>query len=90
VVVLLSPVEASHLEAVAETLKKGLPESVAQRAPLQGAFQLLPAVAVARELYPEHDPVLFLQVVVLPSQLKISYKGFKLNTQCLHGNYLQL
>jgi hypothetical protein len=83
VVVLLPPAEVSHLEAVAEILMRGLPGSLTQHAPLQGAFRLLPAVA--HELYPEHDPVLFLRAAVLPLQLKIPNKVIKLNIQCLHG-----
>jgi hypothetical protein len=68
VVALLPTAEVLHLEAVAETLEGDVAEPVAQHAPLQGVFQFVPAVA--HELYLEHDPVLFLQVVVLPLQLQ--------------------
>jgi hypothetical protein len=81
--VLLPPAEVLHLEVVAETLEGDGTGSVAQSAPLQGAFQLVPAVA--HELYREHDPVLFLQVVVLTLNLQRPNKEIQLNTQCLHG-----
>jgi hypothetical protein len=84
VLVLLPLAEVLHLGAVAETLEGGVAGSVVQYTPLQDVFQFVPAVA--HELYPEHDPVLFLQVVVLPLQLQTTNKQIQLNTQCLHGN----